>query len=60
MMASPEIVDYIVVHELAHLREPNHTQAFWDLVAEYDPDYVEHTEWLEANSTQLTFTDEDL
>jgi Predicted metal-dependent hydrolase len=40
MMASPDVIDYILVHELAHLREPNHTQAFCDLIAEYDPDHV--------------------
>jgi hypothetical protein len=60
MMASPDVIDYILVHELAHLREPNHTQAFWDCVAEYDPDYVEHAEWLEENSTQLIFSQADL
>ena len=60
MMASPDVIDYILVHELAHLREPNHTQAFWDFVAEYDPDYVEHAEWLDQNSTQLIFSQADL
>jgi predicted metal-dependent hydrolase len=60
MMASPEVIDYIVVHELAHLRESNHTQAFWDFVAEYDPDYVEHAKWLDQNSTQLIFSKADL
>lgn len=60
MMASPEVIDYIVVHELAHLRESNHTQAFWDIVAEYIPDYPEHAEWLDQNSTQLIFSKADL
>ena len=60
MMAPPEIVDYIVVHELAHLRESNHTDSFWSLVAEHDPDYEEHSRWLEQNSTQLIFSREDL
>lgn len=60
MMASPEVIDYIVVHELAHLRESNHTQAFWDFVAEYDSDYVEHAKWLDQNSTQLIFSEDDL
>lgn len=60
MMAPTEIVDYVVVHELAHLREPNHTEAFWQLVNEYDSEYSEHAAWLEENSARLTFSDEDL
>jgi predicted metal-dependent hydrolase len=60
MMASPEVIDYIVIHEVAHLREANHTQAFWDIVGEYDPAYASHAEWLTENSTQLIFSEDDL
>lgn len=60
MMAPPEIVDYIVIHELAHLREASHSQVFWSLVSEYDPDYELHAGWLEENSTRLIFSDDDL
>jgi predicted metal-dependent hydrolase len=60
MMAPSEIVDYIVIHELAHLREPNHTKPFWLIVGEYDPNYVDHSEWLEEHSVQLIFSEEDL
>jgi predicted metal-dependent hydrolase len=60
MMAPREIVNYIVIHELVHLRESNHTDSFWSLVAEHDPDYESHVTWLEENSTQLIFSDEDL
>lgn len=60
LMAPPEIIDYVVIHELAHLREPNHTDAFWSLVAEYEPDYEEHKEWLRANSSRLIFSEDDL
>ena len=35
----PELVDYVVVHELAHLREPNHSPRFWRRVASVLPDY---------------------
>ncbi|WP_254530437.1 M48 metallopeptidase family protein [Natrinema gelatinilyticum] len=60
LMAPPELVDYVVVHELAHLRVPNHTSAFWSLVAEYDPNYEEHAAWSDENSTRLIFSDDDL
>lgn len=60
MMAPPETVDYIVVHELAHLVESNHSDRFWSLVAEYDTAYQEHADWLEENSVQLVFSDDDL
>ncbi|MHB9285960.1 M48 family metallopeptidase [Halobacteriales archaeon Cl-PHB] len=60
MMAPLEMLDYIVVHELAHLREPNHTDDFWALVEEHDPDYREHAQWLEEHSTRLIFSHDDL
>jgi len=60
MMAPPAVARYIIVHELAHLREQNHTDEFWRLVAEFDPDYEEHAQWLQKNSTQLIFSENDL
>ncbi len=60
MMAPPNVIDYIVVHELAHLRESNHTAEFWSLVAEHSPKYEQYAEWLERNSTQLIFSKDDL
>jgi predicted metal-dependent hydrolase len=60
MMAPADVIDYVIVHELAHLRESNHTDEFWSLVSEYDPTYQEHATWLEENSAQLTFSDDDL
>lgn len=60
MMAPPKVVDYVVVHELAHLRESNHDDAFWSLVADHDPDYEAHAEWLEEHSTRLIFSESDL
>ena len=46
MMALPEVVDYVVVHELMHIREKNHSSKFWDLVVEVTPDYKAHRRWL--------------
>ena len=60
MMAPPDIIDYIVVHELAHLREPNHSDSFWSLLAEFLPDYEQHERWLEQNSPKLVFSEDDL
>lgn len=60
MMAPPEIIDYIIIHELAHLREANHSPEFWSLVAEYDPEYEAHAEWLQENSARLVFSEDDL
>lgn len=59
VMAPPEILEYVIVHELAHLEEANHTDAFWSFVAEYDPDYLDHSEWLDENSAQLIYTRDD-
>lgn len=36
-----EVLDYVIVHELCHLKEFNHSQNFWDLVAVEIPDYQE-------------------
>lgn len=59
MLAPPDVVDYVVVHELAHLREPNHGDGFWSLVADYDPEYEAHAAWLDENSARLVFTVDD-
>jgi len=60
IMAPPEVVDYLVVHELAHLTEQHHGREFWQLVGKHIPDYKEKAEWLEQNSAQLIFSEEDL
>jgi len=60
MMAPPEVGKYIITHELAHLREQNHSDEFWRFVAEHDPDYKTHAHWLQKNSTQLIFSEADL
>lgn len=36
---SYEIIDYVIIHELAHSKFPNHSKDFWKLVEKYDPDY---------------------
>jgi hypothetical protein len=60
MMAPPGVIDYVVIHELAHLQEANHTSGFWALVAEYDPDYTLHATWLDEHSSRLVFSENDI
>lgn len=60
IMAPPDVIDYLVVHELAHLTEQHHGREFWQLVGEHVPDYKEKAEWLEQNSAKLVFSEEDV
>ena len=53
MMAPPEIIDYLIIHELAHTKEKNHSRAFWRLVEELLPDYRERRRWLRKNGYRL-------
>ncbi|MDH5682000.1 MAG: M48 family metallopeptidase, partial [Spirochaetota bacterium] len=55
VMAPPVILDYIVVHELAHLKELNHSPSFWKMVEECCPDYPQQEKWLKENGQLLTF-----
>lgn len=48
------LVDYVVVHELCHLGEFNHSKNFWDLVARMAPDYKERRQELRIKSINLT------
>lgn len=47
------VVDYLIVHELAHLLEPNHTPAFWNIVAVQVPRYELAKEWLRKHGSVL-------
>jgi hypothetical protein len=60
MMAPADVIDYVIVHELAHLKVKNHTKKFWRLVGDYHDNYQECSQWLEENSPRLIFTREDL
>ena len=56
LLFAPEVViDYVIIHELAHLIELNHSPAFWQLVADVMPDYREHERWLKENSSKCQF-----
>lgn len=49
----PSVRDYVLIHELMHLRRMDHSPAFWKLVAEACPDYEEARRWLRANGRSL-------
>jgi predicted metal-dependent hydrolase len=53
ILAPPEVLDYLVVHELAHLAEHNHGPRFWALVAQHDPDFQAHQRWLRDHAEEL-------
>jgi len=53
MMAPLTILDYIVVHELAHMIYPNHTAAFWNQVDKVMPDFQERKDWLRVNGVGM-------
>ncbi|MGI5912195.1 MAG: M48 family metallopeptidase [Syntrophomonadaceae bacterium] len=53
VMAPVEVIDYIVVHEMCHLIELNHSYRFWSLVAQVMPNYKQNKQWLEKNGAKL-------
>jgi predicted metal-dependent hydrolase len=54
IMAPLEIIDYVIIHELVHLRYHNHSRAFWKGVADILPDYRARKAWLTQNSHRFT------
>jgi predicted metal-dependent hydrolase len=53
MMAKPEVIDYVVVHELMHIKEKNHSADFWRLVESAIPQYKLHRRWLKENNSKF-------
>lgn len=53
ILAPEEVLDYVVVHELAHRREMNHSPRFWAQVAAVLPDYQKRRQWLKQNGDLL-------
>ncbi len=52
-LAPLSVLDYVVVHELCHLREPNHSPRFWALVAERRPGWRAERDWLREHGAEL-------
>ncbi len=53
IMAPPEVLDYVAAHEVAHLREMNHSPAYWQIVERICPDFATHRAWLKENGALL-------
>jgi len=54
VMAPCSVIDYVVIHELTHMKEKNHSMRFWGLVAKTIPDYKKQRSWLKENGHLLT------
>ena len=54
IMAPPQALDYVVIHELCHLWEFNHSPRFWDRVRSFMPDYEIWKKWLKVHSSNLS------
>jgi predicted metal-dependent hydrolase len=53
IQAPPYVVDYLIIHELMHRREMNHSARYWKLVAEAFPDYRSAEQWLKKSGIEL-------
>jgi len=52
-LAPPEILDYVIIHELCHIRQRNHGKAFWALVQAFCPDWKARRSWLREHGDAL-------
>ena len=58
LLFAPEpVIDYLVVHELAHLVHANHSKKFWDLVKIHDPECLRHRRWLRDHQSETAYLD---
>lgn len=53
VMAPPEILNYVIAHELCHLKHPNHQPEFWQLLEGIMPEYADNRRWLKQNGHKL-------
>ena len=55
LFAPMDVIDYVIIHELAHLYEMNHSNKFWNIVAQVMPNYKEKEKWLKENGRLCDF-----
>lgn len=53
MKMPDQVRDYVIIHELAHRKELNHSSKYWAIVAEYCPWYKQAKQWLKDNGQEL-------
>ena len=53
LKAPDDVLDYIILHELCHVKINDHSHHYWDLVRKYMPSYQEKIDWLNANTTSI-------
>lgn len=53
--APKDVLNYVVIHELAHLKYLSHSSDFWSLVSRFCPNYEKHEVWLNKNALALDF-----
>ncbi|WP_029452423.1 M48 family metallopeptidase [Clostridium algidicarnis] len=54
VMASPQAIDYVILHEMCHIVHKDHSKNFWNLVESIMPSYKEEKQWLKINGHKLT------
>jgi predicted metal-dependent hydrolase len=53
IMAPEPVLDYVIIHELCHLKEMSHSRSFWNIVAQYCPKWHEYRDWLDNHNSEL-------
>ena len=51
--APEDVIDYIVLHELCHLKIKEHSHHYWDILHKFMPNYPDEIEWLKVNGSNL-------
>ena len=54
MKAPVPVIEYVIIHELCHLKIKEHNQKFWNMLSKHSPKYQEHTKRLEVNGISIT------
>ena len=53
MLAPPDIIDYVIIHELCHIQHHNHSTQFWQLVGHHSPSFKTSRHWLKTHGYTL-------